>query len=187
VFFSLALTPDMLPSKRLALPPLQPEPVMEMPPAMAVVESPPTAVISSTQFETQEPELAKLDADDNKIELLAPVNFKNDKDVLAPESRGVLDAAAAVLAAHPEIERVRIEGHTDNKGKPKYNKGLSDRRAKAVMRYLIAKGIEAQRLTSEGFGDTRPVMPNATEAGRAKNRRVELVIIGMKLAARANP
>ena len=77
---------------------------------------------------------------------------------------------------------MRVEGHTDNHGKPKYNKTLSDRRAKAVVRYLIEKGVEPQRLTSEGFGDARPVMPNGTESGRARNRRVELVIIGMKLA-----
>ncbi|MFN2548166.1 MAG: OmpA family protein, partial [Myxococcales bacterium] len=184
VFFSLAFTPAVLPSRRIVLPPLAPEPVLALPSTMAIVAPPPpAAVISSASFETAEPELAKLDDEAGKIDLLAPVNFKRDRDVLLPESRGVLDAAAAVLAAHPEIERVRVEGHTDNQGKPKYNKVLSDRRAKAVMRYLVAKGIAPQRLTAEGFGDSRPVMPNATGTGRAKNRRVELVIVGMKMAA----
>ena len=65
-----------------------------------------------------------------------------------------------------------IEGHTDNTGESNYNQTLSDKRANAVKKYFISKGIEEKRLTSKGFGETMPVENNKTEAGRQKNRRV---------------
>jgi OOP family OmpA-OmpF porin len=72
--------------------------------------------------------------------------------------------------------RLRIEGHTDNVGKAAYNLELSKRRAESVKTYLVSKfQLDASRLTTEGFGDTRPIAKNDTDQGRAQNRRVELV------------
>jgi OmpA-OmpF porin, OOP family len=87
----------------------------------------------------------------------------------------LLDEVAAVLTENMAI-KIRIEGHTDNKGKAKYNKKLSQRRAESVRKYLIKRGISADRMTSAGFGMERPIEDNSTEAGRAANRRVEIHI-----------
>jgi outer membrane protein OmpA-like peptidoglycan-associated protein len=83
-----------------------------------------------------------------------------------------------VLGAHPEITRVRVEGHTDDQGDDAYNKRLSQRRAEAVVAYLARKGVARDRLEPMGFGEERPKAPNASKEGRATNRRVELVIVG---------
>jgi OmpA-OmpF porin, OOP family len=71
---------------------------------------------------------------------------------------------------------VSIEGHTDNQGKVDYNQKLSEDRANSVMAYLVSKGIEASRLTATGFGMTKPLQSNDTEAGQQRNRRVEFKI-----------
>lgn len=84
-----------------------------------------------------------------------------------------MDEVAAVLAKNPDVGPVMIEGHTDSVGSNEMNLGLSKRRAKAVEKYLIAKGIAAARLRSEGYGYHRPVAPNDTVLNRAKNRRTE--------------
>ncbi len=70
--------------------------------------------------------------------------------------------------------KVRIEGSTDNKGTAKYNMGLSERRANSVMEYLVNAGIDQNRLSAVGYGFSKPIATNATDAGRALNRRVEL-------------
>jgi len=72
---------------------------------------------------------------------------------------------------------VRVEGHTDSVGSDKYNQRLSERRAHAVVKYLIGKGIESNRLQAAGFGESRPIAPNETPEGRAKNRRTEFHIV----------
>ena len=87
----------------------------------------------------------------------------------------ICDAVVAVLEKNPTI-KIRIEGHTDSRGKAGYNRKLSDKRAKAVLKYLTDKGIDTNRLTSEGFGPDTPIAPNETNEGRAKNRRVEFHI-----------
>src|SRR5205807_896168 len=82
-----------------------------------------------------------------------------------------------VLRDTPEIRKVRIEGHTDGRGKPAYNRRLSQRRAESVLRHLAAAGIDASRLRVKGFGADRPLAPNDTGANRAKNRRVEFIVL----------
>jgi outer membrane protein OmpA-like peptidoglycan-associated protein len=72
--------------------------------------------------------------------------------------------------------RIEIGGHTDNVGKPADNLALSNNRAKAVVRYLISKGIAASRMTAKGYGETKPIADNSSEEGRAKNRRTELKV-----------
>jgi outer membrane protein OmpA-like peptidoglycan-associated protein len=93
------------------------------------------------------------------------------------ESDYILDEVADVLIRHGDLKQIRIEGHTDDVGGPAYNQGLSERRAAAVMNRLIELGISKDRLTAQGFGMTRPVARNNSEAGRQKNRRVQFMIV----------
>ena len=88
----------------------------------------------------------------------------------------IMDEIAKAMIDHPEIKRVRIEGHTDNVGTQAYNQGLSERRAKSVAKYLVSKGVDASRLETKGFGFSRPIDPAETEEARSKNRRIEFVI-----------
>jgi outer membrane protein OmpA-like peptidoglycan-associated protein len=113
----------------------------------------------------------------DKIEILDKVFFQTGKDIIEKKSFKLLDNVAQVLAAHPELKRIRVEGHTDNVGVPAKNKDLSDRRAKAVVAYLVGKGLAADRLAAQGFGDEKPLADNATADGKAQNRRVEFVIV----------
>jgi outer membrane protein OmpA-like peptidoglycan-associated protein len=75
--------------------------------------------------------------------------------------------------AHKKGMRIEISGHTDNVGKKKDNQILSEKRAKSCRDYLVSKGIEAERITTVGYGDARPIAPNDTEQGRQQNRRIE--------------
>ncbi len=113
-----------------------------------------------------------------KLEILDSVYFKLAKDVIEARSFPLLDNVATVILAHPEINAVRVEGHTDNQGKAASNLKLSDRRAASVVKYLVQKGVPAARLQSAGYGDTKPIADNATVEGRAKNRRVVFTIVG---------
>lgn len=88
---------------------------------------------------------------------------------------------ADLLKKNRWVKKVRIEGHTDTRGKDDYNMELSDRRARSVMKYLVENGVEASRLTAQGFGEDKPIASNKTNRGRAKNRRVEFIIIDPKL------
>jgi OmpA-OmpF porin, OOP family len=108
--------------------------------------------------------------------VLVGVNFDFNKASLKPESIPVLDNTVEILLKNPEV-KVEIQGHTDNIGSEKHNQKLSLHRAETVKYYLIAKGVAANRLTSVGFGKTRPITENNTEQGRAINRRIELKII----------
>jgi OOP family OmpA-OmpF porin len=102
------------------------------------------------------------------------INFATGKADITPDSAKTLEQIAQLLKNKPDW-KLRVEGHTDNVGKAKANLDLSKKRAEAVKGYLVKKlGVEAARLTSEGYGDTRPLAPNTDEDGRAKNRRVEL-------------
>jgi outer membrane protein OmpA-like peptidoglycan-associated protein len=82
-----------------------------------------------------------------------------------------------VLVATPRIKKVRVEGHTDNVGKAKKNTQLSQKRADAVKKYLVSKGVEDARLEAIGFGPDKPIADNATDEGKEANRRVEFVIV----------
>lgn len=107
---------------------------------------------------------------------LEGIQFETSKDVLKNESYPILDRVVAIMEKHPEYN-MAIEGHTDSSGDDAMNLDLSKRRAKRAMDYLISKGIDANRLSSEGFGETQPVASNDTKEGRAKNRRVEFRIV----------
>jgi outer membrane protein OmpA-like peptidoglycan-associated protein len=112
-----------------------------------------------------------------RLSLKDAIQFDTGKDTLRPGSFRVLDEIAAILLGREELDRIRIEGHTDDVGAAAYNKELSDRRARAVVRYLVAKGVGKDRLAAQGFGEEKPIASNATALGRAKNRRVEFTIL----------
>jgi outer membrane protein OmpA-like peptidoglycan-associated protein len=113
----------------------------------------------------------------DSLELREKIHFETNKAVIKPESFGLLNQVVATLVQHPEILKLRIEGHTDSVGTRPYNLGLSQRRAQSVVEYLVNKGIDPGRLSSEGFGMERPIATNKTEEGRGQNRRVEMIIL----------
>jgi outer membrane protein OmpA-like peptidoglycan-associated protein len=111
---------------------------------------------------------------EKEIKIMQQVHFEFNKDKIRPESFPILDEVASVLKDNPKI-RIEIQGHTDNKGSAKLNKDLSERRAASVLKYLVSKGIDSNRLTSKGYGMEKPVVPNTTDQNRALNRRVQFV------------
>ncbi|MBI5501538.1 MAG: OmpA family protein [Deltaproteobacteria bacterium] len=111
-----------------------------------------------------------------EIAILKPILFRSNSDEILAESYPVLADVASIMEAHPEI-RIRVEGHTDDRGSDEHNLELSRDRAAAVVRFLVERhGIGAERLSSEGFGEAQPIGPNATPEGRARNRRVVFTI-----------
>jgi outer membrane protein OmpA-like peptidoglycan-associated protein len=118
------------------------------------------------------PEALKVEADLTKFLEGKTIRFEVASDVIHAEGRLVLDQVVRILAAAPAVA-VDITGHTSNDGDLSFNLDLSRRRALAVKQYLVAKGIKAERLTAEGFGSAKPILPNDTPENRAKNRRIE--------------
>ncbi|OGQ04091.1 MAG: hypothetical protein A2W61_06545 [Deltaproteobacteria bacterium RIFCSPLOWO2_01_44_7] len=114
---------------------------------------------------------------EEKIIITQKIHFEFNRWNIRPISFPILDDVVEVLKRNPQIKKVRIEGHTDWIGSDAYNIRLSDRRAESVRTYLIQKGVESDRLISEGFGESRPVADNNTTEGRAKNRRTEFTVV----------
>ena len=102
------------------------------------------------------------------------IEFDTGKATLRPESEKVLVQVAGLLNSQPDW-KMKIEGHTDSTGTKQGNQTLSQQRAASVVAWLVKDGIAASRLTAVGMGDTKPIADNTTDAGRARNRRVELV------------
>ncbi|WNG14531.1 Ig-like domain-containing protein [Cystobacter fuscus] len=122
---------------------------------------------------------SKVRLESNRIVILDKVYFATAKDVILPKSFSLLKQVASVLKANPQIELLRVEGHTDNQGNDASNLRLSQRRADKVRAFLIREGIAGERLDAMGFGETRPVDDNKKAAGRENNRRVEFNILKM--------
>ncbi|KAB2896030.1 MAG: OmpA family protein, partial [Kofleriaceae bacterium] len=114
---------------------------------------------------------------DGGFETLKPIHFEFDSAIIKPESYPVVRAVAEALRAHGHIRRMEIGGHTDSRGSAAYNLALSRRRAAAVRQFLVDEGIAADRLESEGYGETRPLDDRKTDAAHARNRRVEFLIL----------
>ncbi len=107
------------------------------------------------------------------VELHGP-HFDFDRSELKPEGKRRVDEGVRVMKEHPSM-RVSVEGHTDAIGSVAYNQKLSERRAKTVRDYMVSQGIESSRISTEGFGKSRPIASNDTAEGRAQNRRVEII------------
>lgn len=107
---------------------------------------------------------------------LSGVHFKTASPELLPDSFAALAKVAALLKAFPDL-RVEISGHTDNRGDHASNTALSQRRAESVRAWLVSQGVDGRRLEPKGYGPDRPLAPNLSEEGRAKNRRMELRLI----------
>ncbi len=102
------------------------------------------------------------------------INFDTGRSTIRPDSKNVIDQIVAMMKDTPGLS-ISVEGHTDNIGDPAKNQKLSDDRARAVMTAIVKGGIDVKRLSAAGFGQDKPIADNATEEGRARNRRVELV------------
>lgn len=122
------------------------------------------------------PSLVQISA--SGIKILDKVEFATGKDVIqGNKSFKVLDAVAGVLNGHKDVWLVEVAGHTDNSGSANDNRALSQKRAEAVVKYLIGKKVEPTRLVAKGYGPDKPIADNKTGLGRQKNRRVEFVIL----------
>ena len=110
-----------------------------------------------------------------KLISLQGVNFDTNRATIRPDSKGILDNAVKVLNENASVS-VRVEGHTDSRGSDAYNQKLSQRRAQAVVDYLVAAGIDPDRLSPVGYGESAPVAPNDTAENMFRNRRVDLVV-----------
>ena len=104
------------------------------------------------------------------------INFETGKSDIKSESQKTIEQIVEMLKSNPAL-KIRVEGHTDNVGTPASNQTLSENRAKAVMDAIITEGIDKTRLSSKGWGQTKPIAENKTEDNKAKNRRVEIVKI----------
>jgi outer membrane protein OmpA-like peptidoglycan-associated protein len=110
------------------------------------------------------------------VRVLQQVHFQTGSSKILPDSFPMLQEIADLLKSSPAIKKMSVEGHTDNKGGADLNKRLSQSRADSVMKWLTEHGIETTRLEAHGYGLERPIEDNATEKGRAANRRVEFKI-----------
>ncbi|MCB9746727.1 MAG: OmpA family protein, partial [Alphaproteobacteria bacterium] len=122
-----------------------------------------------------QPTLVRLE--EKEIVILEKVYFDFDKDTIKEESFPVLDQVANAMLDNPHILLVEVQGHTDSKGTDEYNQDLSQRRVESVVRYLSEKGVDITRLVPVGYGESRPIATNKTSSGRAKNRRVQFIIL----------
>lgn len=114
---------------------------------------------------------------DGTIEILDRVEFATSSDVILPQSDAILSEVARILETNTHIRRVRVEGHTDDRGNDASNLELSERRAASVARWLSEHGVAADRLESVGYGETRPLRPGRSAGARQANRRVEFHIV----------
>ncbi|MFT5963122.1 MAG: OOP family OmpA-OmpF porin [Burkholderiaceae bacterium] len=114
-----------------------------------------------------------------KVTFAADAFFDFDKSVLKPDGKAKLDDLASKLQGM-NLEVIIAVGHTDSVGSDAYNQKLSVRRSEAVKAYLVSKGIEANRVYTEGKGEKQPVADNKSAAGRAQNRRVEIEVVGTR-------
>jgi outer membrane protein OmpA-like peptidoglycan-associated protein len=146
---------------------------------VATADTPEPAVAQETEIAPapEDPPEERVKVTEEKIEITERVQFETGSAELLDESTSLLDEVAKVMNEHPEITRVRVDGHTDTVGGSAMNRKLSQRRAKSVRAYLISAGVQGKRLQAKGFGLDKPIADNETEEGRYQNRRVEFSIL----------
>jgi len=113
----------------------------------------------------------------NEIVILEQVQFDTAKATIKKASNELLNEVAQLLTQHPEMTKIEVQGHTDNRGAAGLNKKLSQARADAVRKALVELGVSAERLVAKGYGPDQPIDENSTDAGRQRNRRVQFVIL----------
>jgi OOP family OmpA-OmpF porin len=121
--------------------------------------------------------LGRVQVQDGKITISEQIAFDQNKATIKPESFGLMDEIAKAIKDNDKIKKVSIEGHTSAEGDAASNMKLSQDRAAAVLKALTERGIDKARLTSKGFGVTKPLGDNSTPAGRMQNRRVEFLVV----------
>ena len=140
------------------------------------VEVAPRARIEVEMTLAKKPRRAAVTVDAEQIRIRRQIHFETDSAVIKGDSFIILDEVADVMLRNPQIRRVEVQGHTDNRGEDDYNQRLSQSRAESVVQYLVDAGVDPRRLEARGYGESQPIAPNVTAAGRAKNRRVEFHI-----------
>lgn len=150
----------------------EPEPEPEEP----VAEPEPEEKEEPEPEEPEEPE-ERVEVKEDAIEISERVQFRSGSAEIMEQSEGLLDKVAEAMKEHPEILRLRVEGHTDSRAGSSYNRKLSRARARSVRKYLISQGVEARRLVARGYGEKDPIESNKTQEGRYQNRRVEFKIL----------
>jgi OOP family OmpA-OmpF porin len=123
------------------------------------------------------PQPKRVEVTADRIVIHDKILFEVDKAVIRTESHGLMDEITQVMKDNAQILKISIEGHTDGDGSAKYNQSLSDKRAGAVLQYLVDHGVAQERLVSKGFGESKPIGDNATPEGKEANRRVEFIIL----------
>jgi len=152
----------------------KPAPAPEPKPAPAPAPAPAPRPVQEIKPEAPKPKPVA-----EKVTFAADVLFDFDKSVVKPEGKSKLDDLANKVRG-VNLEVVIAIGHADSIGSDAYNQKLSVRRAESVKAYLVSKGIEPNRVYTEGKGEKQPVADNKTREGRAKNRRVEIEVIGTR-------
>ncbi len=141
----------------------------------------PSAVSMVAPAHAETPRTFELDG--NNLTVPAPILFETGSDTIKPESAPALEHVVAYLGDKSYISLMRVEVHSDSQGNANYNQTLTEKRALAIARALVGKGVDCKRLIPVGFGDSKPVAPNDSADGRAQNRRT--VFANAKLRGRA--
>lgn len=123
------------------------------------------------------PAKPKVALEQSQIAITEQVQFETGTAVIRDHSSELLQQVVGLLQSHPELQSCEVAGHTDDTGTSELNRQLSEARARAVMTWLVAHGVDAKRLSARGYGQTRPIADNTSEEGRARNRRVEFLIL----------
>jgi outer membrane protein OmpA-like peptidoglycan-associated protein len=153
-----------------------------------VTPPPPEAAVMVQMPITERPKFVPIvqqTTSEPRVIVAGKINFAFDSFGLTLKAQAVLDKQVAILKKHPKIT-VEVGGHTDRIGTRSYNQALSERRAKSVKICMVSKGGSPDQLKTVGYGETRPIAPNDTRKGRAKNRRVELKVIETSSSSESN-
>jgi outer membrane protein OmpA-like peptidoglycan-associated protein len=125
----------------------------------------------------RKPKNSQVKIEGKEIKLANQIHFENDSAKILGDSNVLLEEIAEVLRTRPNLRSVEIQGHTDNVGQKEHNVTLSDNRANEVRKWLVNAGIDSARLSAKGYGPDKPLAPNVSAGNRAKNRRVQFIIL----------
>jgi outer membrane protein OmpA-like peptidoglycan-associated protein len=136
---------------------------------------------------TKRPKVSLVRLQGNELKIQKQVHFETDSAKILGDSNTLLSEVADTIVRTPSIKKLEIQGHTDNTGTKERNATLSQQRADSVRAFLISSGVEASRLVGKGYGQERPLAPNITAPNRAKNRRVQFIILEGPGATKGQP